>query len=319
MDRNLALEFVRATESAAIASSLQVGRGDKHKADDVAVKQLRSRLNALEFNGKVIIGEGEKDEAPMLFIGEKIGTGKGIELEIAVDPLDGTDPAAEGGYGASSMIALGPKNAFMHAPDGYIDSIAVGSEVGKKIDLDNEVEENIRIIADCLGKKKSELNIALLDRERNKEKIKKIRAAGARTKLIMNCDTWEAIAAALPDYEVDALMGIGATTEAVLTATALKCLNGNIQGKLFFANDAQRKKAEKMNARFDKLELNDLCKTSEASFVATGVTNGTVLKGVRFTGQKIITHSVVMRCSSKTIRFIEGIHDESILKHMVMK
>jgi len=307
----LALEFVRVTEAAAISASMWAGKGDSHAADGAAVKAMRDRMKYIEMDGTVVIGEGERDEAPMLFIGEKVGSGKGPQVDIAVDPLEGTGVTARGGENALSVLAAAPKGMLLNAPDTYMDKIAVGPAVGGKVSLANTVADNLQIIATATDKPVNELSIVILDRDRHKQLIEHVRKAGARIKLIGDGDVSGAIASAMPGANVDALFGTGGAPEGVLAAAAMKCLGGYIEGRLAFRNDGERKRAIDYGLSDpDKiLKLDDLAGGNESMFVATGVTDGTFLKGVAFEPHGMIrTHSVVMRAKTGTVRYIEAIH-----------
>ena len=311
LDRNLALEFVRVTEAAAIEASKWAGKGDSNSADQAAVTAFRDRINTIDIDGTIVIGEGERDEAPMLFIGEKVGNRNGPKVDIAVDPLEGTDVTARGGENALAVMAAAPEGSLLHAPDTYMEKIAVGPAVGSKISLENSVEDNLRIVAEFNEKKVEELTVVILDRERHKKLIGEVRATGARIKLIGDGDVSGAIATSMPGAGVDVLLGSGGAPEGVLAAVALKCLGGYIEGKLAFRNEEERKRAKNYGMKNpDKvLKLEDLVKGDRAVFVATGVTNGTMLKGVDFGSRGTIsTHSVVMRTKTGTIRYIEAIH-----------
>ncbi len=311
MDRNLALEFVRATESAAIAASSWIGKGNKKKADKAAVDEMRARLNQMNFCAKVIIGEGSKDEAPELYSGEKLGLCQSPIFDIAVDPLECTDSVAWGRPNATSVIALAEKSSMFSAPDMYMQKIAVGPEAKGKINLDWPVKKNLKSLSEALKKPIGDLMVIVLDRPRHEELIKEIRNAGARVTLITDGDVAGAIATALPDSGIDMLLGIGASAEAVLAASALKCLDGEIQGRLWPKNKEEEKIVKKWGIKkIDKLlKMNDFIKGDQVSFVATGIIDGPMLRGVRYKSKnKVITHSVVMRNTSKTIRFIEAEH-----------
>lgn len=310
MDRNLALEFVRVTEAGAIAAAHWMGRGDKNAADGAAVNAMRKRFHDLDFAGTIVIGEGEKDEAPELYIGEKLGTGQGVELDIAVDPLECTNSVAHGTPNAISVIATGAKGALFHAPDMYMEKIACGPAAKGAIDLDKSVEENITAVARALKKDVAEIVVVLLDRPRHEALIKEIRAVGARVRLITDGDVAGAIAPSLPDSGIDLLLGVGASAEGVLAATAIKCLGGDIQCRLKPKDEAQAQRLTAMgiNNVDKKLSADDLAKGDDLTFTATGVIDGPLLKGVRHTSHHIITHSVVMRVRSGTVRFIETHH-----------
>lgn len=311
MDRNLALEFVRVTEAAAISAAKWAGKGDSNAADQAAVEALRERLSVIDMRGKVVIGEGERDEAPMLFIGEKVGSGSGIELDIAVDPLEGTSVTAKGGANALSVLAAAPAGSLLYAPDTYMNKIAVGPRVGDKVSLENSVEENLGIVAERCEKKVEELTVVILERDRHRLLVDEVRRAGARIRLIGDGDVSGAISTAMPETGVDVLLGTGGAPEGVLAAAALKCLGGYMEGRLAFRNDEERKRAGEygMSDPEKLLKLEDLVKGNESMFVATGVTDGTMLKGVGFGSRgEVRTHSVVMRAKTGTIRFVEALH-----------
>lgn len=309
MDRNLALEFVRVTEGAAIAAAKWVGKGDKMAADKAATEAMRSRFNSIDFDGKIVIGEGERDEAPMLFIGEEVGNKKGARVDIAVDPLEGTNMCAFGGNNSISVMAAGPEGSLLHAPDTYMDKIAVGPEV-EGIDLDQSVKENIEAVSRSLGKEIEDVTVIMLERERHRELIERVRKVGARLHLIGDGDIAGAIAPAMTESRVDMLLGIGAAPEGVIASAALKCIDGKMQGRLAFRNEEEKVRAKKMglddlNKKFDR---DDLAIGDRVQFVATGVTDGTILDGVNFTRNGAKTSSMVMRSYSRTIRKIEAIH-----------
>lgn len=310
MDRNLAMEFVRATEAAALSSARWVGKGDNMAADNAAVEAMRHFFNNIDIDGKVVIGEGERDEAPMLYIGEKLGTGEGTKVDIAVDPLEGTTITAKGGPNALSVLAAGPAGSMLHAPDTYMDKIAVGSEAKGAIDLDASVKENVEQVAAKLKKDVEELAVIILERDRHQKLIEEVRKCGCRIRLIPDGDISGALAPSIQNSGVDMLLGIGAAPEGVIAAAGLKCLGGEIQGRLNFRNDGERERAKKMGIKDldKKLAMDDLVKGNEAVFAATGVTDGTILRGVNFTSDGAVTHSIVMRSKTKTVRFIEGHH-----------
>ena len=310
MDRNLALEFVRVTEAAAIAAAKWIGRGDKHAADQAAVDEMRARFNQIDFAGTVAIGEGSKDEAPELYTGEKVGTGKGPEMDLAVDPLEATDSVAHGRYNAISVITAGAKGSLLSAPDVYMDKIAAGPLAAKVINIDASVKDNINNVAKALQKDAKDITVLVLDRERHENLMKEIREAGARVRTITDGDVAGAIAPSMPDSGIDLLMGIGASTEAVLAAAAIKILRGQIFAR--FAPKDDKQKALITAAGFTDLNkvysAEDLAKGNELTFTATGVIDGPLVNGVRFEDGKIITHSVVMRASSGTVRYITTKH-----------
>ncbi|MBI4272568.1 class II fructose-bisphosphatase [Candidatus Uhrbacteria bacterium] len=310
MDRNLALEFVRVTEAAAIAAAGFIGRGDGKAADGAAVDEMRDRFNYIDFRGVVVIGEGAKDEAPELYINEVVGTGNGPEIDIAVDPLECTDSVANGRPNAISVIATGIKGSLFHAPDMYMNKIACGPAGKDVIDLDATVADNITRVAARLKKPVRDMMIVVLDRPRHEQLIKDIRAVDARVRLISDGDVAAAIAPSLPDSGIDMLMGVGASAEAVLAAAAIKCLGGGFQVRLAPKNDKQKQTLANMGITDidGKLLLDDLAKGEDLTFTATGVIDGPLLQGVRYTDKYCITHSVVMRVKTKTIRFLETYH-----------
>lgn len=305
MDRNLALEFVRVTEAAAIASARWVGKGNKNSADGAATDAMRKSFNDIDFHGRVVIGEGEMDEAPMLYIGEEIGTKKGREIDIAVDPLEGTNMTAKGHNNAMSVLAAGPKGTLLHAPECYMDKIAVGPGV-IGVDLDNSVEDNIKAVAKSLKKPVEEVTVIMLERERHEKIVKEVRRIGARIFFIGDGDIAAAIAPALSDSPVDILLGIGAAPEGVIGAAAIKCLGGFFQGRLVMLTDEQKERAKKMGITDlnKKFSIDDLAKGDELLFVATGVTDGTILKGVTFTNEGAVTQTLVISSKTKTVRSI---------------
>lgn len=312
MDRNLALEFVRITEAAALASSRWMGRGDEKAADQAAVDAMRRAFNSVRINGTVVIGEGERDEAPMLYIGEKVGIDSGDvpAVDIALDPLEGTTICATGGVGATSVIAVAERGNFLHAPDTYMDKIACGPGARGTIDIDAPADVNIKNVAKALGKDVSEVTVVILHRPRHEALIATVRKTGARIQLIGDGDVSAAVATGQPESGIDLLIGVGGAPEGVISAAALKCMGGDFQGKLKFRSDDERKRADKMGMKqLDQaLRLQDLCK-GNVMFVATGVTTGPLLKGVRFLpGGRASTHSIVMRSATGTIRTIEAEH-----------
>jgi fructose-1,6-bisphosphatase II len=313
MDKNLALEFVRITEAAAIACSQWMGKGDKNKADKAAVDAMRNRFNYVDFKGKVVIGEGEKDEAPMLYIGEELGTGEGPEMDIAVDPLECTDNLAKGKPNAISVLAAGPKGSLLNAPGSYMDQLAVGPEAKGVIDIKAPIKQNLNNIAKALKKDIDEITVIILDRPRHEQMIKEIRESGARIRMIDHGTVSAGIAAAVPDSGIDVMMGIGGAPEGVITAAALKCIGGEIQGLLKPHTDEFRQQAIDRGLDLNKVyKTDDLAKGNYLVFAATGVSDGPLLKGVVFTKYGELTHSLVMRSKSGTIRYLETHHHESI-------
>jgi len=310
MERELALEFVRVTEAAALASGRLMGRGDKIAADQAAVNGMRGVFDTIHIDGTVVIGEGEMDEAPMLYIGEKLGTGEEPCVDIAVDPLEGTNLVAKGLPNAISVVAVAERGCLLHAPDMYMEKIAVGPKAAGKIDLNAPVLENLKAVADALNKSIGDLTVVILDRERHEKLIREVRKAGARIKLITDGDVAPAIAAGFENTGVDMLMGIGGAPEGVIAAAGLKCLGGELQGRLVPQNEEEFERCKKMGLKDPNrvLTLDDLVKGNDVFFSATGITDGDLLKGVRYSGKGAITHSLVMRAKTGTIRFVEAFH-----------
>lgn len=310
MDRNLALEFVRVTEAAAIAAARWVGRGDKHAADAAAVDEMRSRFNQIEFRGRVVIGEGKKDEAPELYTGERIGKGKGPAMDLAVDPLECTDSVAYGRLNAMSVIAAGARGSLLSAPDTYMEKIAAGPLAARVIDLDAPVAVNVKRSAKALGKDVREMTVLTLDRERHKGIIEEVRKAGARVRLITDGDVAGAIATCVPESGIDLLIAVGGSTEAVLAAVALKIMGGEILCRFVPKKEGDIKEIRRLGVRNLKkvFSVADMAKGQTLTFTATGVIDGPFLDGVVFANHKIITHSVVMRASSGTVRYITTHH-----------
>lgn len=309
-DRNLALELVRVTEAAALAASRWMGRGDKHAADQAAVDAMRLILNTVDMQGIIVIGEGEKDEAPMLYNGEELGSGEGPPLDIAVDPIDGTTLTATGGPGALAVVALAERGT-MYAPGSlvYMDKIAVGAEARDVIDIDQPVAYNLHAVAHAVGKQVDDLTVMILDRPRHKELIADVRAVGSRIRLIRDGDVAGAIAAARPNTGIDMLMGIGGSPEAVIAAAALKCLGGGMQCKLWPRNADESQYALDHGHDLQRVfTIDDLVAGDNVFFAATGITDGELLDGVRFVRGGAVTSSVVMRSRSGTIRSIESQH-----------
>jgi fructose-1,6-bisphosphatase II len=311
MDRNLALEVVRVTEAAALASARLMGRGDDEGADRAAVEAMRKAFNDLAVRGEVVIGEGERDRAPMLFIGERVGRGGegDAQVEIAVDPLEGTHLCATGAANAISVVAMGEKGTLLRAPDTYMEKIAVGPGARGAIDLRRSATENLRRIADALGKYVEDLTVVVLDRPRHEKLVREIRETGARIKLIPDGDVAGALNTCFPDTGVDVLMGMGGAPEGVISAAAIRCVGGDMQGRLQFRDDEERARARAMGMTdLEKVLTAGELAGGNVMVAATGVTNGDFLKGVRFTGEGARSHSVVMRSKTGTVRYIETIH-----------
>jgi fructose-1,6-bisphosphatase II / sedoheptulose-1,7-bisphosphatase len=311
-DRNLALELVRVTEAAALAASKWIGVGKKNDADGAAVEAMRKAFDTVQINGTVVIGEGEMDEAPMLYIGEKVGAG-GPAMDIAVDPLEGTTLTAKGGPNALATIALAEHGNFLHAPDIYMDKIAVGGGLPEGvINLDDPVITNLRNLARAKKCEVSDLMACILDRDRHKEIIAKVREAGARITLISDGDVAGVIATAMPDSLIDIYLGSGGAPEGVLAAAALRCIGGQMQGRLMYEEESQRERVKEMgHADPNRVFSCEEMAKGDVMFAATGVTSGAMLRGVKRFGGGAITHSVVMRSHSGTVRFVEAHHNFS--------
>ena len=310
MDRNLALEAVRVTEAAALSASRLMGRGDEKAADQAAVDAMRRALNSLAIDGTVVIGEGERDEAPMLYIGEKVGTGHGPRIDIALDPLEGTTITAKGGANALAVVAMAEAGGFLNAPDVYMDKIGIGAGFGEVVDLDETPAANLKNLAKAKGVEVADLVVCVLDRPRHSELIAKVREAGARIMLISDGDVSGVIATSRPESGVDMYVGSGGAPEGVLAAAALRCIGGQMQGRLLFRNDDERARAQRfgikdLNRKYNLLDL----ARGDVMFAATGVTSGTMLQGVRRFAGGAVTHSMVMRSKSGTVRIIEARHN----------
>ena len=310
MDRNLALEAVRVTEAAALAASLWMGRGNEKAADQAAVDAMRRALNGLAIDGTVVIGEGERDEAPMLYIGEKVGRG-GPKIDIALDPLEGTTITAKGAPNALAVIAMAEHGGFLNAPDVYMDKIAVGGGLPDGlVDLDEGPVKNLKALAKAKKVDIGDIVACILDRPRHAELIAKTREAGARIMLISDGDVSGVIATSKPSSGVDIYMGSGGAPEGVLAAAALRCIGGQMQGRLLFRNDDEKGRAAKLGVKDlnRKYGMMDLAK-GDVMFAATGVTDGSMVRGVRRVGNSILTSSLVMRSKTGTVRTIEAEHD----------
>jgi fructose-1,6-bisphosphatase II / sedoheptulose-1,7-bisphosphatase len=316
LDRNLALEVVRVTEAAALAASKLMGRGDEKKADQAAVDAMRTTLNSLAIDGTVVIGEGERDEAPMLYIGEKVGLGQdgAPKIDIALDPLEGTTITAKGLPNALAVIAMAEQGGFLNAPDVYMDKIAVGGGLPEGVvDLDKSPAENLKDLAKAKKRDVDDLVVCILDRPRHAELIAKVREAGARIMLIGDGDVSGVIATSTGESGIDIYMGSGGAPEGVLAAAALRAIGGQIQGRLLFRNDDEKARAKKwgikdLNRKYSMLDM----AKGDVMFAATGVTSGSMLKGVRRFGNGAETHSIVMRSKTGTVRWISAHHNFSI-------
>ncbi|WP_174734765.1 class II fructose-bisphosphatase [Mesobacillus harenae] len=320
MERSLTMELVRVTEAAALASARWMGRGKKEEADDAATSAMRDVFDTIPMKGKVVIGEGEMDEAPMLYIGEKLGTGYGPRVDVAVDPLEGTNIVASGGWNALAVLAIADNGNLLHAPDMYMDKIAVGPEAVGLVDINASVLDNLKAVAKAKNKDIEDVVATVLNRERHAHIISQLREAGARIKLINDGDVAGAINTAFDTTGVDILFGSGGAPEGVLAAVALKCLGGEIQGKLIPQNDEELIRCQKMGLDVNKILLmEDLVRGDDAIFAATGVTDGELLKGVQFKGSYGQTHSIVMRAKSGTVRFVDGRHSLKKKPNLVFK
>jgi fructose-1,6-bisphosphatase class II len=309
MDRSLALDLARVTEAAALACGRWVGKGNKIAADDAATTAMRHTLSAMDIDGTVVIGEGEMDEAPMLYIGEKVGSVGLRQVDIAVDPLEGTILCATGGPGAIATIAMAPKGGFLHAPDMYMEKIIVGPAGHGCINIDDLPSANLRRLADKKNCRLEDLTVVLLDRPRHDEAVQDIRQCGARIKLISDGDVAPAVATGILDSGIDMVLGVGGAPEGVLAAAAVKCFGGDMQGRLIFTTDEERARAPKMGIDdFDKVYSAEEMAGGDVFFAATGVTSGDLLRGVRYFSGGAQTHTIVMRSKSRTIRFLDSMH-----------
>ncbi|HHV52243.1 MAG TPA: class II fructose-bisphosphatase [Synergistaceae bacterium] len=315
-DRNMALELVRVTEAAAMAAGRWMGRGDKNAADGAAVEAMRFMLNTVRMDGVVVIGEGEKDEAPMLYNGERLGSESEPQVDIAVDPIDGTRLTAMGLPGAVSVVAVAERGT-MYDPRHifYMNKIATGPEAASEIDIEAPVHENLARVAKAKRKSVEDITVVILDRPRHEGLIKEVRSAGARIRLIQDGDISGALTTCMPGSGIDLLLGIGGSPEAVVSACAIKCVGGNMVCKLWPRNDDEASRCRELGMDLDAvLGLDDLVDSNNVFFAATGVTDGELLRGVRYEGERIRTHSLIMRSLSGTIRYIEAIHRLSKLQ-----
>lgn len=322
MERELALEIVRVTELAALASAPWMGRGEKDNADGAATSAMRSMFDSLDIKGTVVIGEGEMDEAPMLYIGESVGNGNGPEVDVAVDPLEGTELVAKGLNNAMSVIAVAPKGKLLHAPDMYMEKLAAGPALKGALSLSDPVEVTLQKAAKKLGKPINELTVMVLERERHEELIQRLRTAGARIKLLSAGDVAGAIAPAFEESGIDLYLGSGGAPEGVLAAAALRCLDGEFQGRLMPGTDEEmrRCKAMGMSDPQQLLDMNALVGSDDVIFAATGITPGEFLGGVRYLSeQRAQTNSIVMRAKTRTVRKIQSVHYLPSKAHIQMK
>ncbi|MBC5810812.1 MAG: class II fructose-bisphosphatase [Candidatus Eremiobacteraeota bacterium] len=319
IDARVELEFLRATEAAAIISGRLVGRGDKNAVDQAAVDAMRSVLGEVDIDGVVVIGEGEKDEAPMLYIGEHVGTGDGPAMDVAVDPIDGTTLAAKGGHGAISVVAAAERGSLFHTHIAYMDKIIVGKAARGVISIEASAEDNVRAVAKAMGRPISEITVALLERDRNDEKVRRLRELGARVRLFGDGDVANGVIAALEERSrIDMLMGIGGATEGVVTACAVKCLGGDMQCRLWLRPGAGEEEIAKKEGIDPNrvLTLDDLCKSDLAMLAATGVTDGEFLQGVSYVRGSAYTQSIIISSLTNTMRMVDGKHDLSMFAHL---
>lgn len=303
------LDFVKVTEAAALAASRWMGRGERDAADQAAVEKMREILNEMDIKGTIVIGEGERDEAPMLFIGETVGRG-GVEVDIAVDPVEGTNLVANGLPNSIAVLAVTAKGGLLNAPDTYMAKLAVGPKAAPYVHIDASVTENLQVVANALERPIDDVTVVILDRPRHKELIEEVRRAGAKIKLISDGDVDAAIATAIEGTGIHVALGTGGAPEGVLAAAALRCLGGGFMGRLKPRNDDEVKRAKAMGFdNVDKvLNMDDLVKTDDVTFVASGITDGDLVKGVRFFGNGARTHSIVMNGEARTVRFIKTVH-----------
>ncbi|NTU56609.1 MAG: class II fructose-bisphosphatase [Anaerolineales bacterium] len=316
--RNLALELVRVTEAAALAAGRFMGRGDKEGADGAAVNAMRIVLQTIDMNGVIVIGEGEKDNAPMLYNGESVGNGSGADFDVAVDPIDGTRPLAFGRSNSLATVAIAPRGSmFDPGPFVYMNKLAVGPEAKGTIDIERPITENLKAIAKAKHKDVEDLTTIILDRDRHKEMIAEIRKAGARIRLIPDGDVAAALMTAWPDSGVDVLIGIGGTPEGVIAACALRAMGGEIQGKLYARDEDELRRGRDAGYDFDKvLTMDDLVSSEDVFFTATGITDGELLTGVRYFGDSASTDSLVVRGMTGTVRQITATHQIDKLRQL---
>jgi len=309
--RNLALELVRVTEAAALSAGRLMGRGEKEVADKAAVDAMRLVLNSINMDALIVIGEGEKDEAPMLFNGEKVGTGKPPLVDLAVDPIDGTRPLANGFLNSIATVAIAPRGTmFDPGPFVYMDKIAVGPKAKGLIDIEAPLQENLEKIALSENKSLNDLTVIILQRPRHDELIREVREIGARIRLIPDGDVAGALMTCMPESGIDALLGIGGTPEGILAACAIRAMGGELQGKLFIRNEEEKKLGLKMGYSLDKvITMDDMVSSNDVFFAATGITDGELLGGVRYTGHGAETESLVIRGRTGTVRWINAKHN----------
>ena len=310
IDARVELEFLRATEAAAIVSGKLVGRGDKNGVDQAAVDAMRGVLGEVDIDGIVVIGEGEKDEAPMLYIGEHVGTGDGPKMDVAVDPIDGTTLAAKGGHGAISVVAAAERGSLFHTHIAYMDKIIVGRACKGVVSIEASVSENVRAVAEAMGRPVEEITVAVLERPRNDELVRQLRGIGARVRLFGDGDIANGVIAALEERSrIDMLMGIGGATEGVVAACAVKCLGGDMQGRLWLRDGEDAIAKEEGLDPSKVLTLDDLCRSDLAMLCATGVTDGELLQGVSYVRGSAYTQSIIISSLTDTMRMVDGKHD----------
>jgi fructose-1,6-bisphosphatase class II len=314
------VEMLEVTEAAALAAGRWMGKGEKNLADKAAVEAMRAAFEDIDISGEIVIGEGERDEAPMLFIGEKVGAG-GEEIDIAVDPLEGTNLTAYGQPNSLAVLAFGPKGTLLNAPDTYMDKVATGPDAANVIHIDATATENIRNVAAALKRPVEDIVVCILDRDRHKDLIQEVREAGARIRLISDGDVFGAVATAIEGTGIHLLLGVGAAPEGVLAAAAMKCIGGCFMGRFRFRSDEERARAVDMAQCDidDVLTMDCLVNTDEAAFIATGVTDGELLRGVKYFGQGARTHSVAMDAKTRTVRFIETVYNTGTEKFWVRR
>jgi fructose-1,6-bisphosphatase II / sedoheptulose-1,7-bisphosphatase len=317
LDRRLEQDFIRVTEQAAIAAAKTMGYGDRHDSDRVAVEAMRREMDSLEMDGRVVIGEGERDQAPMLFVGEQLGAARGkdgaLAVDIAVDPLEGTNLCATGAPDAIAVLAAAERGGLLYAPDIYMEKIVVGPTARGSVHIDAPVAENLRNLAQAFGRKVSDLTVVVLDRERHRQLVADIRDSGARIRLIADGDLSAGIAAAVRGTGVHAVMGIGGAPEGVITAAAMRCLGGEIQARLRPLGEAQEARAKELGTDVSKIyRTEDLAPGEQILFASTGVTDGELLRGVRFFGGGSRTSTLFMSLSRHLIRFVDTIHREQV-------
>jgi fructose-1,6-bisphosphatase class II len=314
------VEMLEVTEAAALAAGRWMGKGDKHAADDAAVEGMRHAFNSVEIDGTVVIGEGERDEAPMLYIGEKVGRG-GEEIDIAVDPLEGTNLTADGQSNSLAVLAFAPKGTLLHAPDTYMNKVAVGPEAANAVHVDATPTENVRAVAAALKRPVEDIVVCILERERHADLIREVRAAGARIRLISDGDVFGAVATAIEGTGIHLYLGIGAAPEGVLACSAMKCIGGCFMGRFVWRSDEEKARAVAMGTPHidGVLDMDTLVNTDEAAFIASGVTDGEMLRGVRYFAGGARTNSVAMDAKSKTVRFIDTIYRTGAEKFWVRR